>query len=115
MKVMRRAGLSKRWSRRPSLNRTARLIAATTALLLGAAACGTGSGGGDSPGGSSAGGGGDKKVVKAAWVYVGPKNDGGWTTAHDNGRLAVEKEFGDQVETCLLYTSDAADDLLCVD
>jgi len=30
---------------------------------------------------------------------VGPRNDGGWTTAHDNGRLAVEKEFGDQVET----------------
>ncbi len=100
MKVMSRAGRSKRWSRRPPVNRTARLIAAGTALLLGAAACGTGSGsgGGDSTGGDS-GGGGDQKVVKAAWVYVGPRNDGGWTTAHDNGRLAVEKEFGDQVET----------------
>ena len=25
-------------------------------------------------------------AVKAAWIYVGPTNDGGWTTAHDNGR-----------------------------
>ena len=84
----------------PMLNRAMRLVAAATALLLGATACGTGSssGGGDSPGGSSQGGG-DSDVVRAAWVYVGPKNDGGWTTAHDNGRLAVEEEFGDQVET----------------
>ena len=100
-KVMSRAGRSKQRSRRPTVSRTARLIAAATALLLGAAACGTGSGsgGGDTPSGSSGGEGGDQKVVKAAWVYVGPKNDGGWTTAHDNGRLAVEEQFGDQVET----------------
>jgi basic membrane protein A len=25
--------------------------------------------------------------------------DGGWTFAHDNGRKAVEKEFGDKVVT----------------
>ena len=92
---MRKPGLHQ-----PRLNRAMRLVAAATALLLGATACGTGSssGGGDSPGGSSQGGG-DSDVVRAAWVYVGPKNDGGWTTAHDNGRLAVEEEFGDQVET----------------
>ena len=39
------------------------------------------------------------EAVKAAWLYVGPTNDGGWTTAHDNGRKAVEAEFGDKVET----------------
>ncbi|MDQ3662259.1 MAG: BMP family ABC transporter substrate-binding protein [Actinomycetota bacterium] len=85
---------------RAGLNRRARIVAAATALLLGAAACGTGSssGEGEDPG-ASGGGGGSDEVVKAAWVYVGPKNDGGWTTAHDNGRLAVEEEFGDQVET----------------
>jgi basic membrane protein A len=38
-------------------------------------------------------------VTKAAWVYVGPINDGGWTQAHNEGRLAVEEELGDKVET----------------
>ena len=38
-------------------------------------------------------------VIKAAWIYVGPTNDGGWTTAHDNGRKAVEEALGDKVET----------------
>jgi basic membrane protein A len=36
---------------------------------------------------------------KAAWVYVGPVGDAGWTFAHDNGRKAVEAEFGDRVRT----------------
>jgi basic membrane protein A and related proteins len=38
-------------------------------------------------------------AVKAAWVYVGPTNDGGWTTAHDNGRKAVEAALGAKVVT----------------
>ncbi len=37
--------------------------------------------------------------IKAAWIYVGSKNDAGWTKAHDDGRLAVEEALGDQVET----------------
>ena len=37
--------------------------------------------------------------LKAAWVYVGPTNDGGWTQTHDEGRLAVQEAFGDAVET----------------
>ncbi len=36
---------------------------------------------------------------KAAWVYVGPVGDAGWTFAHDQGRKAVEAEFGDKVKT----------------
>ncbi len=36
---------------------------------------------------------------KIAFIYVGPVGDGGWTFAHDNGRKAVEKEFGDKVVT----------------
>ena len=31
------------------------------------------------------------RVTKAAWVYVGPINDGGWTQAHDDGRKYVEE------------------------
>jgi simple sugar transport system substrate-binding protein len=37
--------------------------------------------------------------VTVGFVYVGPVGDGGWTYEHDQGRLAVEAEFGDQVET----------------
>jgi basic membrane lipoprotein Med (substrate-binding protein (PBP1-ABC) superfamily) len=36
---------------------------------------------------------------KAAWIYVGPHNDGGWSQAHDEGRLAVQKALGSKVET----------------
>ena len=37
--------------------------------------------------------------LKIAFAYVGPVGDGGWTFAHDQGRKAVEKEFGDKVVT----------------
>lgn len=37
--------------------------------------------------------------LKIAFAYVGPVGDGGWTFAHDNGRKAVEKQFGDKVQT----------------
>ena len=37
--------------------------------------------------------------TKVGFIYVGPVGDGGWTYEHDKGRLAVEKHFGDKVET----------------
>ena len=37
--------------------------------------------------------------LKIAFAYVGPVGDGGWTFAHDNGRKALEKEFGDKIKT----------------
>ncbi len=37
--------------------------------------------------------------LKVAFAYVGPVGDGGWTFAHDNGRKALEKEFGDKIVT----------------
>ena len=37
--------------------------------------------------------------VKACWIYVGPIGDHGWSYQHDQGRLHVEKELGDKVET----------------
>jgi basic membrane protein A len=37
--------------------------------------------------------------VKAGFVYVGPVGDHGWTYRHDVGRLDLETELGDQVET----------------
>jgi basic membrane protein A and related proteins len=38
-------------------------------------------------------------AFKAAWIYVGPHNDVGWSTAHDRGRLYVQKELGSKVQT----------------
>ncbi len=38
-------------------------------------------------------------VTKVGFIYVGPIGDGGYTYEHDKGRLAVEAEFGDAVET----------------
>ena len=37
--------------------------------------------------------------IKAAWIYVGPHNDGGWSEAHDKGRLYVQKQLGAKVIT----------------
>jgi len=42
-------------------------------------------------------GAGDK--LKVGFVYVGPIGDHGWTYQHNEGRLAIEKEFGDKIET----------------
>lgn len=38
-------------------------------------------------------------TIKAAWIYVGPKNDGGWSQAHDAGRKYVQKTLGSKVVT----------------
>jgi basic membrane protein A and related proteins len=38
-------------------------------------------------------------AFKAAWIYVGPHNDGGWSQAHDQGRLYVQKALGSKVQT----------------
>ena len=48
---------------------------------------------------SSAPGGAKAEPLKIAFAYVGPVGDGGWTFAHDNGRKALEKEFGDKIQT----------------
>jgi basic membrane protein A and related proteins len=37
--------------------------------------------------------------LKIGFIYVGPVGDAGWTYAHDQGRKAIEKEFGDKVIT----------------
>ncbi len=37
--------------------------------------------------------------LKIAFAYVGPVGDAGWTYAHEQGRKAVEAEFGDKVKT----------------
>jgi basic membrane protein A len=45
--------------------------------------------------------------LKVGFIYVGPIGDHGWSYQHDQGRLAVEKEFGDKVET--IYVEKVAE------
>ena len=45
--------------------------------------------------------------LKVGFIYVGPIGDHGWTYQHDQGRLAVEEAFGDQVET--VYVESVAE------
>ncbi len=54
--------------------------------------------GGDEEGGGTA----DGEPLKVAFVYIGPPGDAGWTYQHDQGRQAVEEEFGDAVEVTYL-------------
>jgi basic membrane protein A and related proteins len=37
--------------------------------------------------------------LKVAFVYLGPRGDGGWTQQHDMARLKLEKEMGDKIKT----------------
>ncbi|MEG0975598.1 MAG: BMP family ABC transporter substrate-binding protein [Comamonas sp.] len=37
--------------------------------------------------------------LKIAFGYVGPVGDGGYSFAHDQARKAIEKEFGDKIQT----------------
>ena len=69
--------------------RTAGVLSVAVLAVVGlvATACGS------SDSGSSS------SAVKAAWIYVGPTNDGGWTQAHDNGRKFAETELGSGVKT----------------
>jgi basic membrane protein A len=38
-------------------------------------------------------------VFKVAWIYPGPYNDGGWSTAHNAGRLYAQKVLGAKIQT----------------
>ncbi len=40
-----------------------------------------------------------EQPVRAAFVYISPPGDLGWTYEHDRGRLMLEEELGDMVET----------------
>ncbi|MCA9969830.1 MAG: BMP family ABC transporter substrate-binding protein [Anaerolineales bacterium] len=40
--------------------------------------------------------------LKVAFVYVAPIGDLGWTWAHDQARLLLEENFGDQIETAFI-------------
>ncbi len=43
-----------------------------------------------------------EEPFKVAFVYVAPIGDLGWSWAHDQGRLMLEDQFGDSVETAFI-------------
>jgi len=58
--------------------------------------------------GCKAGSGGDAaKKVKVGFVYIGSATDKGYTYAHDQGRLYLEKKLGDKVE--VIYQENVSD------
>jgi simple sugar transport system substrate-binding protein len=48
--------------------------------------------------------------LKIAFAYVGPVGDAGWTYAHEQGRKAVDAEFGDKVKTSFVENVPEAAD-----
>lgn len=48
--------------------------------------------------------------LKAAFVYIGPVGDHGWTYAHEQGRLAAAKKFGGRIETTIVENVDEGPD-----
>lgn len=47
---------------------------------------------------------------RAAFVYIGPPGDLGWTYEHDRGRLAIEETFGDDIETTYIENVEEGPD-----
>jgi basic membrane protein A len=43
-----------------------------------------------------------KEALKAAFIYVGPVGDLGWSWEHDTGRKMLEAELGDKVKTTFI-------------
>ena len=75
------------------------------AMSLVAAACGSDDGGTAAPAATTAApvattAAPEPAEVKAAFIYVGPVGDGGWTWAHDQGRQFAEEQTG--VETAFV-------------
>jgi basic membrane protein A len=72
------------------------VVALVAALTLVLAACGSDSKSGTTTTttGTSA-----AKTIKAAWLLVGPKNDGGWSQAQYDGIVAVQNALGNKVVT----------------
>jgi simple sugar transport system substrate-binding protein len=50
-----------------------------------------------------------QQKLKIGFIYVGPVGDHGWSYQHDVGRKAIEKEFGDKVETTFVESVSEAD------
>ena len=71
------------------------------ALVFGLAACGGGGETGEEPAGDEA--------LKVGFIYIGTKNDGGFTQAHHEGTVAMEEYFDGKVTTIIKEGVDDTD------
>ncbi len=93
-----------RFPGRPPRITLAALLVGTALVAL--AGCG---GSSSTPAGSGSNGG--TKTIKSAWVWYGPKNDGGWNVANAAGQTAVKNAIGSsysQVESDNVPYTDQA-------
>ena len=76
-----------------AFQKTALALVAATCVLL------TGCGEDKKPASAAQNAAPAKTVIKAAWLYPSPRADAGWSKQHDAAREAVQKKFGDKVQT----------------
>ncbi|WP_139902115.1 BMP family ABC transporter substrate-binding protein [Clostridium thermarum] len=52
----------------------------------------------------------NNEKLKVGFLYVGPVGDGGYTYAHDQGRLYLQEKLGDKVDATIIKESVKEDD-----
>ncbi|WP_163195031.1 BMP family ABC transporter substrate-binding protein [Clostridium thermarum] len=52
----------------------------------------------------------NNQKLKVGFLYVGPVGDGGYTYAHDQGRLYLQEKLGDKVDATIIKESVKEDD-----
>src|SRR4051794_17309790 len=88
----------RKWCRSPVAGRTGVAVGLVAALAL-AAGCGGESGGdGGSAASASDSGSGAGETFKVAWLWYGPKNDGGYNVSQWRAQAAIKEKYGDRVE-----------------
>lgn len=51
-----------------------------------------------------------EEPLRIAFIYIGPPGDLGWTYEHDRGRLLLEEEYGDLIETAYVENVEEGPD-----
>ncbi|MES2090153.1 MAG: BMP family ABC transporter substrate-binding protein [Pseudomonadota bacterium] len=94
--------MTQAWSKRSLLKMAGWASVAATAALVGCGKKDEASDAASAPTSDASTATVGSEPLKIAFAYVGPVGDAGWTYAHDQGRLAIEKEFGNKVKTSLV-------------
>jgi basic membrane protein A len=89
----------RKWCRRSPVAGRAGVVVGLVAALALVAGCGGDSGGdGGSAASASGSGSGSGESFKVAWLWYGPKNDGGYNVSQWRAQAAIKEKYGDRVE-----------------
>jgi basic membrane protein A len=85
-----------------------KLLLITLALVIGIAAAlaGCGGGGGEAPADGSSAVEPAADAMKVGFIYIGTKNDGGYSQAQNNGVVALQEALGDKIEVKVIESID---------